>query len=799
MSTKSRPTTAFRFIKAGGEEPNPLTFAAKASSAVSTITAGSTFVTVRSEHGLGHYFVTTDDSFALQAAAGLAQALSARSEPAEAPDLSDAAAIATLVFVRGSKSAVSTQNGTDIATLVDTIAMKLSPGEWVGASVRPATRTESKRHGIWLEPRTSGVQHHSRGLNALVIALWVGGASTSSAGNILRGVVSSFPGFDLQTTDVPVRKHGTALMLGAAAAAAIVLGVGAGAVPAELDSVAPWAGLSVFLYVVAGLLAVAAGLTVAGRIPSAAVRIRRRLATGLVPAPGHRLLPPSAPTKATTTAENVAVDAKDGDYPLAANTFLVGAHLPLSIIAPHAGAESGTAATKERPVPPRLRELVGPVFGMNAGKAVCLSAGDAWAGTFIVGQAGSGKSEAVQMLWRWAAADKMRPSGIPGAPGSRHTMIGIDTKGDGATANTYVNSSRAVGDNVIRFDVADTASAIGIQLFGTTGSAVQRARDIVNGLVYVYGETSIGPQSSDTLNRLLAAALVVTPDVASQVDDVAASMSPFYYANILLTNRGDELGIELAAAITSKAVREKAAPGSDLFDAAEGLKPVYEKTVAQRSALLSAPKTKVAPLMVAEQWWSRPQQATWAQLIDGHHSIVINLGMSQNGHTLDSDLAESMSALIMFSLHGAMKGLCAGWGAQGRTVSIYADELKHLAKDSADILTWIREDGRAAGVRAVFATQYPEQLAQAVRDSALGFGTFITFAQQNPDMCASIVTKLANDGSAWTTADVAQLPAYEAIVKTTVDKTGQPAFTVSVPNFRALDRDAFAVFQGLPN
>ena len=773
MKFTSAAVTAFQLTKAGNIDPNPMTIKGKSASALSVAPDGSTLVTRRDDDGLHHMVVLPDSEDAARVAFGLAQAISARSDECETPNLSDVRAIASLEYDRGTVIGNNTQAGSDIAMVVDAVASSLQPGEWVAFAVRRPRKLEMRRYKRWTDHRRVGM-HHSLEAGAVLSAMWAGGRSTASARGLLKRVSGSLPGFDLRTKTRVLRRTG----LGSAYWAAAAVSGCAGYLFSD------WLG-----WAAAAVAALAGILTIAGRLPSRGKRIRDMMFRGLVPAPAAGLIPPSRPRSAGTDSKGNVVAESAGDYPFTPGAFLLGAVLPLSIIAPHAGADSGVTSTKTRIAPPVLRDRVGPFIGTSQAAPVYLSDGDRWQGLFCVGQAGSGKSAFLQALWGYDALAKNTV---------QHTMIALDTKGDGLSSREYSDWARAAGASFTRIDFADEESQFGIELFPTTGSAVNRARRVVSALKYVFGEDSIGAESFDTLTRVMTAACTVTDDLAAQVAGVEPGRSPFYYANILLSNRGDDLGKDLAAAITDRASREAAVVGTDIYDAAEMLRPIYDphRTVAQRSQLLKAPRTKVAPLMAAEHWWSRPRRATWEHILTSHAAIIINTGKSQNGYMADKELVSQMSALIMYSLHEEIQRCCDGWFEAGRSVSIYADELKHIAGSSADVVSWIRNDARSFGVRAVFATQYPEQLEPRVRDAVMGFGTLVAYAQQNPTVCETIVRTISIDGSPWSTADVSGLPQYEAIVRTQYRQTAQAAFTVAIPDFRSQRGPEFAAVQG---
>lgn len=805
MVSSSRGTVAFRLAKAGSLDPNPTTLVTKAGSAMRLAEAGSTFVTIRRESGLEHFFVTGDRPDAVSTAFALAQAISARSDVAEVPDLSRTRALATVEFQRGTEPGSNTQAGADIGTVVAAVATTLSVDEWIAVSVRAPSRIERKRHGVWLGHR--GVHtHHSLSTNAVVVSVWAGADSARSAESVLARTVAALPGFDLLTQVRSVSLWPSVLpWLGGAALSgllAVTAGSWAASVPVEIPPALLWAGVAVGL--------IGAALTWSKRLPSKLRRVQWRLASGLVPAPAARLLPPKRPVQARTARDGTVTQAEPGEYPLAAGAFLVGALLPLAVVAPHAGAESGVQSTADRYAPGALRSRVGPLIGSNSDLPVYLDQDDLWQGLFCVGKAGSGKSALLQALWGWSMlskAESVSPIvrvqtrfGEREYPSVPEVHIAFDTKGDGLSANEYVAWTEAAGLAPWRLDVADRNQTTGIDLFPPVGSAKQRARQVVNALKYVYGEQSIGWESFDTLARVMHAAFLITPDVASQVPQgVRTDASAFYYANILLTNRGDELGVELASALMDKAVRENAASGTDLFDAADGLKPLYDpsRTTAQRQALVKAPRTKVAALLDAEHWWSRPHQVGWEEVLRSGTPTIINTGITHDGQTIDDELQSQMAALMLYSLREEIKRVCVGWFERGAQVVIFADELKQLAGTSPDVVSWFRNDARSFGVRAVFATQYPEQLDRDVRDAVLGFGTFIAYAQSNPDMIATIIKHLQVDGSVWEPADIDGLPRFTAVVKTQVDGQSQTPFTVQIPDFRSMRGDEFRSVQGV--
>ena len=189
---------------------------------------------------------------------------------------------------------------------------------------------------------------------------------------------------------------------------------------------------------------------------------------------------------------------------------------------------------------------------------------------------------------------------------------------------------------------------------------------------------------------------------------------------------------------------------------------------------------------------------TWRQILTGHRSVVINAGAAGNGRQLDERLTGYLSAMLTFSLREEISRTCNGWREQGRSVSVFADELALLAGSGAEVLTWLHDTGRSYGVRPYLATQRISQLPPALAESILDYGTVCWFVQSNPDVADRAARDLSVDGSAWSPADVTNLAPYTAVVRTHVRQRRQPAVPVRVAFFE--DRMAsFAAAQGYPN
>lgn len=798
LFSRPKPSRVFRFTKAGNVHASPADIENAAASAVAGVSPGATFVTLRTESSLEHLLVTDDLTSQESVAFGVARAIAATmSELDVVPEMTDAH-VAVLSAVRGAEPLQDTQAGTDFTALSKIIGDLLMPGEWFAVSVRkPRPRSEVPRNRVWLD--FHGMRtHHSRKNGAVVARFFAGSVHDANrARDLVSRIATAIPGFGLATKPQVVSTRGPmSRLIGVAA----LVAVAATFLPRFVSTIPSWSTAAG--YGVAAVFIVAAVLVGVRVLPSLSSRVRTDLLYGRVPAPASRLLAPRPPKKAAVERRVVGRDENgsivqeretkefSGDYPLHEQSFLLGPHLPLAIVAPHAGSASGQSSTARRTAPPELLAEVGPTLGESGGTAH-LSVADAYAGIGVVGQAGSGKTAYLEHLWGAACRQRVSPTGIPGTP-SRHALIAFDTKGDGMAAVEYEKWSRHVGDKALVVQFSDPDSQYGIELFPDRGEGVQVwARGVVDAMRYIWGEDSIGAQSFDTLSRVMAAAAKVTPTIAARVQrtHLRENASPFYYANVLLTNEGDDTGVELFAALAEAAAQPEA--DAELEPVVTALGPLYGagRTVAQRTQLASAPRTKVAALMAAEHWWSRPKRMPWKVVLENDIAVIVNTGADARGRLPDEKLRTDISGLMLYTLHEEIKRTCRGWYEQGRAVSIFSDEVKHIAQSSAEVIAWMRNDARANGVRPVFATQTPDTLVDAVRRTMLGFGTLVLYAQNEPRTVAEIVSDLKLAGGDWETSDVVNLARFEAIVRATANGKRLEPFTVRVPDFRS-QRDA---------
>lgn len=805
----------FRLARAGGIDTNPTTFTQRAGTFASaaTNTGQATLLTRREKTGLNGYLILPAAALGTNAPLHLAHTVGARAEEAQMPeDLGDTPAIGTLTY-RPSPALRETQSGIDPTELPRLLANAMPEGSWVAVTLRKPSNKERKHYTPWLGNRlgTAVPTHHSTSPTAVVVAITAGGSSREEVTSLLSQVTAGLPGFDLDSgVQFAPKRHGLALGLPAGLVLAAATLFGLPQVPAEYAEFIPAITFPLLL-ALSGVAAVLGLAALTGRISSPETKQRNRLAEPVFPAPAARRGRPRPPRKEHTikghrniNGEKVPfekfVPSFDGDYPLAPDTFMVGPNVVVGMVSPHAGAVSGAAATRARATPPVMLQEIGPLLGSNDDGSAHLSAAAMLFGVAVVGKPGSGKSLLIRSLFGWHCLERVNPAGKPGYPGARNTLIAFESKGDGVAK--YIQWAHTLGDKVLAIDVADSRTPA-IDLFAVPGDNAAKAVFFTNALKYTFGAEAIGPRSFPTIVAVLTAALSVDERVIDSIEDrddriLKHGMSPLYYAFQLLAGTSDKVAVQLALGIKSLGIklRERGEPDETLEQAYIAISSLFEdRTESARRPFLEPPRNKFEQLLIMEDWWTPSRKkVSWTDVLEGHRSVVINTGSSPSGILLDDEQNQQISSLLMYSLQNALKRTCSGWLEQGRSVSVFADELSLLAGTSPEIVAWIRDQGRSYGIRAMLATQRPEQLGAALRNNFLTYSTLISFAQTDVQTAGEVAANVGSNGE-WSTEDIQHLEPYHVVVRAEVDQRRQSAFIVKLPNFEA-DMSSYATAQG---
>ncbi|WP_052307938.1 type IV secretory system conjugative DNA transfer family protein [Nakamurella multipartita] len=804
----SRQQVLRRLTRAGTSMPNPGNTDTRMRGFASALGRFPvTLLTTSDGNAVTHHLLTPARQDFPNAALSLAHAVGAQIDVVDDPPyLSGTRVVGFLRADVHAPAVHATTRGGDAAETARRVETALrhrtDDTTWVAATLRRPRRRERRRTDRWYTHRLGSAApvHHYRDPNAVAVTVTAGGDSAEQVRGVLSQVAAALPGFDIATRTRILRPTLTLT-------ASVLLSCAAVAAVAALGSIRAAMLLAAALVVLLGCL-------VTGRIPGTGHRTVRAARRCRFDAPPLRRTVPARPSRGHPATENRNEKAATpGDYPLHLRVFLMGPGLLAGLVAPHSGAAAGQVSTRQRTAPAALLDPgVGPWIGHPDGlddpqecDRVRLSAADMWRGVAAFGEPGSGKSALLAALYGWHCLERVTPSGRPGFPGRRNGLIAFENKGAGTTA--YLRYAHAAGDQPLLVEAGDPAT-YGIDVFhvptrdGRPLSVAERARVFTNMLVYAFADGEIQGRAYESLSATITAALTVTGDIAADAG-LPVAHSPVFYAHVLCGGRGDTAAVDLARAITSAAVTaEKAGrpAAADLTEADTRLAFLFtgRVTEARRRDATESARRRLGELLAAEAWWTpnRPK-VTWEQVVSGHHSVLINTGSTTSGITLDSRVTGYLSAILMFALRDTVERICVGWRDQGRATTIFADELKLLSADSADIIAWLHDQGRDYGVRKLFATQRDDQLPPALLTSVLDYGTVLWFSQNNPDTAARAAKDLAagsGEGS-WTPDEIINLDQYHAIVRATVDARRQPAVPVRLEFFG--DRpDMLADLQG---
>lgn len=701
----------------------------------------------------------------------------------ELPDL--AAPVVGLLRANPQSSASrETAAGADPLESASTLARELAPGEWLAVSLRAPHRGETKRVRAWYRARLAAQTHSTLDPEVLVASISAGATSRERAASHMTQVASAMPGFDIEVKPLVPRRY--------AAAAALIL------VTALLWFGVAWLTGSALTGEIAALIpAVAAGIDLAGWPLGRRWRAVARARAGRFVAPPRRWLSPRAPRAAMKREDGSMTSASNGSYPLDGTAFLFGPGVFVGVAAPRAEGLAG--ATRLREPSPTTLERIGPMIGTAGSRQlpVHLSASDLSSGVAILGIPDSGKSVLARLIYGWVCLERIRPSGLPGWPGRNSAVIAFENKGQGAAR--YQAWAASVGDTAILVDVASPTGPR-IDLFAGPGGVRERAARFIDHMVYGFPDGAVQGESTESLTAVIQGALAIPyADVAEA--GLGRLDNEIVIAHALLGGQGDDVGKRLYEILERARSDAKGTPAfNDLEAATRSLAVFYGdgQSASSRRASFKAARNKMDALVTVGSFWSHDRPALrWDQILTGHLNVIVNTGVSTDGHQMTDKSVEFMSGMLLHALRGAISRNCFGWLAGGRSVWLFGDELKLLAASGSEVIEWTREQGREFGVKPVFASQRPDQLRPDVRSSLMGFGTMGWFSQNSAGIIDEAVRDLGTDGTVWSAADIAAVRAHHALIRTTVGKHRQPGVPVKIAYFED-DLTAFPAAQGYP-
>jgi hypothetical protein len=792
MTGPNRPTdgvVAYQLLRAGHSAPEveqvisrSRPFAAAASQLPYCL-----LLAHRGEHGAADYLIAPDLPAAPKAASALAAALGARAALCDPPDLSPTSVLAAVRAVPSAHPSRNPQAGADPSELATLFSRAAKPGEWVAIALRKPSGAELSRSRRWWAHRLDGAQTHYHRDPAVMVSTWYAGSTSEEEGpSDLRGlveqVVAATPGLDVETKVHIVGRQGPAgIGLGA-------LGVAAGwAIDAELHHV--------FLAAEVGAIFGLSGLMVGTGVVKApgerlAARLHKR-GIAAIGAPPRRLAPPRRPGQ--RKKKDGSTVPTPGDYPLHHRSLIVSPAMVIGLVSPQAGEEADVAVTSMRHVPAALTSPIGPLIGWagDDGQPVHLDAAAAYAGLGTTGLPGSGKSAILHSLWGWHCLERTHPSGKPGRPGRLNAMVSIEPKPDGVPQ--WLAYAEAAGDDVLVVSLAG-AEAPAIDLFWSPGTDEQRAAAFVEAMVYAWPAGDIQGRSYESLATVFEAVLGFQSELPRVWADLGlpGTVDPVKAAHCLLGGYDDDSAVAMAAALASSSL----GPADPRYNSLRKLGPLFGRTVtpSQRRTATESARNKTKVLVEAGDWWSpsRPK-LTWDQLLTEHRAVVLATGPTPE-HPVPSKLTEHISAMLFFTLRAAVMRTCAGWQAAGESVSIFVDELSVVARSSAEVAAWLRNQGRSYGVRTFFATQYLEQLSEEVRNALLSSETLLAY-RQGAGSAPKVAAQISARAEGWSPADLTGLDQHTAVLLTVAGGQPQPPVPVRI-GYWDDDPARFAADQG---
>lgn len=737
----------------------------------------------------------------------------------------------------------STMAGRSPFTLLKTMASALGEdGQWVAVCFRKPTGREHKQWSRFVLSRGTET-HHSLERDSVMASYFAGGGSADANKAALETLASSMPGFDentktrsLTVLDAIVRAL-TPLVLLSALFFLTYLGIEQLARALDLSTVAAplFTGIIVSFIIIAALVVLFGFFVIVHRISF----VRRPLP--LHP-PAH-FFGYRRPVR-TRRLDDGTIEKTEGERPFYRWVFKVAAPTFVGLAAPHIGGESGAAVTTARVAPSELNTRVGFCIGVDKrGSRVHLPVASAFEGTAIEGAAGKGKSQLQEAQFAFQLLERTHNTGLKDSPGAHNTLIFFDTKGDTHVRLQAWCRRFGVEPKVIHvaddpwFSVDSEGRRIPsprrqnsdvIDVLALSGDVDMRARYVTDAMEQSMDEGDIRGQSRETLMKVFTAAFATTEEMVEAARIQAAKeMVPFIPVGNAVTPvsiawaylgdpdmRAGELLYAQLAAVAKAHLNDHLV--TDQTMGFQALNSLYGPNIsaAARRPLLQAPRNKVALLQAAQWLWDTSDHShevgslrpgtpgykasvtpvsqvaprsvdTWDDLLRRHDVVIINSGLAPLSLTqMNEEATELITSMMFYTMRAAIGRVAHNWRAQGRKITIMADELSMIAPSNPETVEWLKEKGRAFGVELSLATQKHSQLPVSVKNSFLGFGTLVSFSQDDVQTAREIAENLAGDGEVWESKDVVNLPAFNVIVRT---KTSQrlPAFTVQLENFEA--------------
>lgn len=672
-----------------------------------------------------------------------------------------------------SKSIQQNSNPVELAQIANSI---MAPGTWICLTMRPSTTSEMRRVRKWYHINDPGVRnHHTSELNQSTFSLLAGGRHNDEVENILLSIAGSMPGFDIDT-QVDILKYSNLPAIVSMVLAVLCLIGGA------FTSVG-WP-----LYIIGAALVGVGLLFYRGILKTQRTRVIESLMRGEIPSPPRRTIPPAPPKAEKTTTDGKVLPQKVGSWPLADHSFMGSPTIFLGLASRHVTTSNENAVAATRAIPSiLLSDDIGPISGVDDRENyVHCSAADLWAGVGMFGIPGSGKTELMRSFFGWSILERVAPSGRPGWPGRQNALIVFEVKGDAKGWEQWVGD---YGDQSITCDLFDVSTpAIDLYNFGET--AEERGTSLASVLSRAFPDSAIQGRSIDVITILLIAALAFPlPQIWNGFE---GDPNPINAGYTLCGGYGDEKAVELYQAM----IRYQTEHPSEEQQRVLARMAAYfvSMTPSARRNEFNAARNKFSKLSQNLGAWflsTRPR-FSWSQALENNWIVIFNYGSTTGA--ADESARNGLSATLLSALQISIQQTCGGWKEEGRRVSIFIDELSVMVDVLGDVINWVRNQGRSFGVCPFFAAQMPEQLTKETRTTVSGLGHFFWFRQSASDIIAEAAKDLSNYGT-WTSQEIAAVPNFYALMRSTVQGQSQPAVFLRIPYWGG-QPDTYAIANG---
>lgn len=466
-------------------------------------------------------------------------------------------------------------------------------------------------------------------------------------------------------------------------------------------------------------------------------------------------------------------------YAFQASSFPVPAGALTAAAMPPAGTQASSTPLTGHPA--ALDGASGPLVGRDRdGADVRLSANAAYGGVALLGEPGGGKSNSMHGMMAHAAGHR-NPDDV---------LVAIESKGADSIG---VLTRLMPGLRVV--DVNDPATPM-VDLLGG-GDRRERADRFADLMQQALGLQQIGQQSRLQLRDATLLGLSMMDDAKLDAHCAAAGVKPpvswVDAAGRLCGSAGMGQARALAHAAcllddheVSQAVERLHGGMSD-----KGAPKIPDGRLAER---LYAPMNKLDLLASAPNLFAPGRRmVSWRAMLGHGGCYAVNIGATARAPhaALPEGVRRLMGALLFQGLRFEVERSCAGWQSRHCSLDLFVDELTDVTGSDGTTsggnvaaMEWLREKGRAFGVRLVVGTQNPLQLDDRLQASFLGFMTVCSYVLRAPASARIVSDALGVDERT-----VSGLSPHVLAVRTVGERLESlPVMVVSVPWF---DGDAY--------